>query len=57
MSQNEKLKQAELELEIAKNHFNWAEKEFIDSAIQEYNFAVEKVNQLRKEFGMKLIEV
>lgn len=57
MSQNEKLKQAESEFEVAKNHFNWAEKDFIDDAIKEFNFAFDNLNQVRKELGMKPVEV
>lgn len=57
MSQNEKLKQAESEFEVAKNHLNWAEKDFIDDAIKEFNFAFDNLNQVRKELGMKPVEV
>ena len=48
----DKLKEFKRNLEIAENHFNWAvEDDAIDSAIKEYNTALEEYNNYKKGIG------
>ena len=53
----EHLKETEENFKIAENHFNWAEPNYIDKAIKEYNEALEKLNSVRAELGLPPMEV
>ena len=44
----DEVKEAKIQFEIAENHFNWAEPEYIDKAIEEYNQALENLNNAYK---------
>ena len=47
MTDLEKLKEAEDIFKVAENHFNWADPDYIDKAIKEYNEALENLNNVR----------
>ena len=53
----ERLKEAEKEFNMAVNHFNWAEPDYIDKAIEEYNEALAKLNSVRAELGLPPMEI
>jgi hypothetical protein len=53
----EELKKAQEEFNIALNHFNWAEKDYVDKAISELNVALNNLNEIRSRKGMSLIEL
>jgi predicted secreted Zn-dependent protease len=48
MTKNEEINQAVAELDIAQKQFDYADKEFIDSAIMRLSFAFERLNALIK---------
>ena len=49
---NEKLKEAKIKLEVALNHFNYAEQDYVETAILNLNSALENYNSLCKELGL-----
>lgn len=49
---NEKLKEAKIKLEVALNHFNNAEQDYVETAILNLNSALENYNSLCKELGL-----
>ena len=53
----DELKKAQEDFNIALNHFNWAEKDYIESAISELNVALNNLNEIRSKKGMSLIEL
>ena len=52
MSQVTQLKEARSQLEVALNHFNYAEQDYIDIAIENLNSALENYNSLCKQMGL-----
>lgn len=52
MSQTEQLKEARSNLKAALSHFNYAEQDYIDEAIENLNSALENYNSLCKEMGL-----
>lgn len=46
------LEMAQQEYDIALCHFNWAEPDFVDIAINNLNTALEKLNSVRAAFNM-----
>ncbi len=52
MSQAVQLKEARSKLEVALNHFNYAEQDYIEEAIENLNSALENYNSLCKEMGL-----
>lgn len=57
MCKSERLEEAESAFKVAENHFNWAEPDYIDKAIKEYNDALENLNSVRAELNMPPMEV
>ncbi len=57
MCKSERLEEAESAFKVAENHFNWAEPDYIDKAIKEYNNALENLNSVRAELNMPPMEV
>ena len=52
-----KLREAEDIFKVAENHFNWAEFDYIDKAIEEYNTALANLNLVRAEFNKPPIKI
>lgn len=51
------LKEAESQFKMALNHFNWAERDYIDIAIAELNSALDNLNSVRIELKMPKVEL
>lgn len=51
------LQELEKNFEIALNHFNYAEKEYIDVAIENLNKALNELNAVLKEQGLPLKKI
>lgn len=54
---NEKLKEAKIKLEVALNHFNNAEQDYVETAILNLNSALENYNSLCKELGLPIYKL
>lgn len=52
-----RLRDAETKYQIALNHFNYAEGDYIDVAISELNEALLNLNRVRKELNLKSVEL
>lgn len=52
-----RLRDAETKYQIALNHFNYAEEDYIDVAISELNEALLNLNRVRKELNLKSVEL
>ena len=53
----EELRVLQEKLDIAWNHFNYADKEHIEQAISELNTALNNLNEMRVKKGLPLIEI